>query len=1066
MPKRWLSLRGRQQHNSPVIEHTSSDKAKQDFDFAFSAETPASFSTALPSRDTQFRTTPYDERPTMARGIENRPRKQLRIDVDATRPKTSGDNRASTLQLAHHHNTSRSHEDLIGIAFGSPSHPPSTFRSLAGQMSPMVTDHAFGQQGPFPERQRRLLPKSWKKIGSLFAPKNSGLEHGPPLTSSPALSQEPVQHKAVDNQSKHPWLRYRLHVPEQPTRRPPPPPVQIEYVDETFEEACRRKSSSEGKTMLLDPTPIPSPHVVEQIRKSVERPVRLSSLPKLEVSIPNPPLDRYTVMFKDVSQSSNLLARRSKTLESLKSPDLKHESSRMPEAKHIIEPLPEGELLPARRMTDPKLPKPEFAMKASTSSPTVSKYSLFPPASPAPIKIIGKIHHESPLKRTVSSPARLSPMEPTFPKEKPRVVTDPRKPSAMHDVISPATNTASTDATEPCWSAVHSIKSSVSSSNTEEIFFDIRNFRDSKGIEDGQHFVMARPESAVVNLARTRSKLNKSSTRRKPEPPTLSRPTIPAARADRHDSISSVNTAVFDEAIAAVEELTSPQSRKEVSQEARMGLVKSQPASASSPPRSNVSRQSSLNKADLALKLLPPDPGMPTKGSKSRPDQPHSITVPSPIIEEASPSSNKTVTISPEKPIANQAKSRDPSPMPPQPRFNESARKAAPDSRSATPTEKASSNLPLRKPMAAAVAMKPQHTSQPSLSKSPQMIAVRRMDHPIEESPTIPQGPPPRPYSPAEALLLGNKGPPVPKKDSKFIPISKFAARSTVARVEQVGVKPARLARSATDTLVVEAHQTGKKLTGLRKAERSQTIESVSPTAPQAQPRPVVQQASKSDFDIARTVSAKNSPQLGQNGVHTVTAVVQAKPAAEVSVARTVSLARKQSARVLVPGPKLAARRKEEELRRNGTDSATTSATATPVLVTISSPKESEQEQATPQLEEREQQHKPSISSSSDISAPSPAKARLNPLMSNPTDSQISLVSQTSHVSQRSYQSEISTMSKAQERVDKDLIEKFKDKDKSKWDVVESKRMSPVVVIQGERGHKPGASVGVVLDMA
>ena len=137
---------------------------------------------------------------------------------------------------------------------------------------------------------------------------------------------------------------------------------------------------------------------------------------------------------------------------------------------------------------------------------------------------------------------------------------------------------------------------------------------------------------------------------------------------------------------------------------------------------------------------------------------------------------------------------------------------------------------------------------------------------------------------------------------------------------------------------------------------------------------------------------------------------------------------------------------------------------ATPVLVTISSPKEEQQEVELEEVRER----KPSVSVASTVHPPAERartpdiKHKLNPLMSHPMDSQISLVSQHS---QQSYTSEVSTMSKAQERVDQELIEKFKEKDKSKWEVVNGKRMSPIVV-EGHRGHKPGMSVGIVLDMA
>ncbi len=85
---------------------------------------------------------------------------------------------------------------------------------------------------------------------------------------------------------------------------------------------------------------------------------------------------------------------------------------------------------------------------------------------------------------------------------------------------------------------------------------------------------------------------------------------------------------------------------------------------------------------------------------------------------------------------------------------------------------------------------------------SPRIAAVRHVDRPIDDSPTIPQGPPSPKRTPNPPSPIADKPPPVPKKDAKFIPMSKYAPKGTVTAIEQrAGVIPKRPTRANTEDL-------------------------------------------------------------------------------------------------------------------------------------------------------------------------------------------------------------------------------------------------------------------------
>lgn len=1113
MPKRWLSRNGRH-NNTPTI---SSPKPplfhnNQDFDFAFTdlhslrAADVTSLS-ALPSA-------PLDDvRPTTSAGLNGRPKKVLRVDVLSNRPKTSDGPSSPPLPLAEPgRHRSQSEEDLIGVAIGSPGHPPMAFCNNSGEISPRREEHIFGMQGPFPE-QSRLQPVTWKKLGNLFRARQGSMKGKHPEEFERSYAPTPRQH----------WYKPRSHTPD-PIRVPPTIRIDREHPEKLHE-------GSEPKTILdLEPSPPPALTPTDDTSASLVHPRREASLPRLDTK------NTGSRALPSKNSSSSLLARRSRTLENLKSQTFLRVSSDESEAS----PGPRSAERPhsARRQTTPTMSNPPpiaGLVRGGTPSPAVSKYSLFPPA-PA-----GKIVIRSPtgarLERANTSPARLSPAQQQFPAgECPAQLRRGAKAhqdvKTMEVLSSPEEHTASTHRTDrDPWSAGHSPNSSKSSNTTaEEIFFDIKSFRDSRGVDQDDQYVMTRPDSVQVSLARTRSKLNAASrTGKEDEDETEAETeTVRESQADKASTTAnstpnpnenrfSVSTAIFDETIAAVEAMSLPASMREKASAVAAAIPDAKlaqpqtPSSAShyTQPGSVTAARAKIStppKQDLTIKLLPPDPGMPKSRSTSNlRNEVMGRATPSPIPEEpvVRPS---TSSLSPGKKTAGA--SRTPSPHPilaaaeqsiaaahaviealekDQPVSWSEQKRVSPTlgpaeasasiSRTASPATLRTASpatVALQRPPLSATSNVSKQSQKPPLSAtstysqpSPLSAAlqgpaarIKELDRPIEESPTIPQSPGPGKHNPNRATIK-ERPPPVPEKDAKFIPISKFASKSTVEKVERAGVTPARITRSATDSSLSSPLSLQGRMTGYRTASGSSEIGRRplrSETMPSSNSPMLSQAVYRATPKLGQT-QHKESPQL-RDGI----TVVQANPAAEVSVARTVSLARKQSAKVLVPGPKLQARRLEEETKRKETER-----TATPTGLGLV-------------MDETERapthQKQSSISSSE--------KERRGPLNSNPSTSEYVLESAEERAErERAQKAAIVEAAKARARArraesqsreqreqaekDQERIAGYResqgDEERARWEILEKRAMSPLLV-EGHRGHKPGVSVNIVLESA
>ncbi|OAP60542.1 hypothetical protein AYL99_05544 [Fonsecaea erecta] len=965
MPTRWLSIRKR----NPLLYHESTAEPtakQQEFDFAF-GESPSAGQSAsgrIGPRLVQLR-------PTTSSGPTGK--RKLRVEVPSIRPRTSENHKPSPLQNVN--GVSKSEDSLIGLAFGSPSHPPASFCIPAE--GGVTGQNPFLRQHPeTPGNIVQMSSKRWRKLGTLFKSRQAAARRDD-VPSGPTIGL-PTGFVVLDRDTLAETPRFegdqlRTTQLEHPRREAPPPPIKKDQESSTFRTTELVIQKHEDDSISR-----PSTATATDAGSTGEPYIR-PPLPKLELDIPfNLPAAK---------RSSSLLARRSKALDSLKSFDdsrpttegnNNHENShhRNPESE------PSTPLIPPRRLTTPTM----------TRSPATSKYSLFPTTSPAPVKIHGRgpssdrdnLPPPIQLRRSATSPARLSPMQDNFssvPKPEP---LNPNKIVSLNDqtVHSPEDNTASTDREAP-WSSAHSFQSSVSSATTvDEIFFDIKSFRDSKGIEDGQ-FVMTRPDSVQVELARTRSKrvpapshlrhveassggaadVSERTTPVPPEPPAAST----GARSAWTTKHTSVNTAYFDEAIAAVERLTAPTGNA-------ASPVEKVP---SIPAVTIANHDEKLHQSTPIVTVQHPHPSEHQSRLAGMTHEEVSHLIPSPVAEVKEDDSPRPNT-SPVKVV------NTPSVLPP----------------------------------------------QVTKGVSPRVAAVKRVDRPIDDSPTIPQGPP-SPRRPAKATPTApsnDKPPPVPKKDAKFIPLSKYAAKSTVTAIEQrSGVTPTRPVRANTEDLTVRsaAPRVSK--------DRSATL----PSSLKPHSHDLVQNSSLRGLEKA--IPPRSNP------------VASHPVAAEVAVARTVSLSRKQSARIHVPGPRLAARRAEA------------------------------QAQAQSQAQPSSQSHlKPGSA---------PQKHGRNP----------SSTSQRSNRSQRSFlggghrHKRTASSAKSASRASKDLSsnknalkvtkpqadgktgstfgkflwskesEKQLIKEARKWEILEKKSYSPVVV-QAERGHRPGVSLGLVVE--
>lgn len=130
--------------------------------------------------------------------------------------------------------------------------------------------------------------------------------------------------------------------------------------------------------------------------------------------------------------------------------------------------------------------------------------------------------------------------------------------------------------------------------------------------------------------------------------------------------------------------------------------------------------------------------------------------------------------------------------------------------------------------------------------------------------------------------------PPVPIKDSRFIPLSKYAPKQTTENLaRQTGLRSVRTTRSNTDNLASYISRTSSSGRS-RGPERSSTV----PACLRHIPRP------KHTLSPP-VIAGPSSTRGGSKDKPTMIAYI--KPAAEISVARKISLSRQPSTKVTMP---------------------------------------------------------------------------------------------------------------------------------------------------------------------
>lgn len=476
MPRRWLSVK----QGKETSQTSSGDiNADNEFVFVFRAEC------GLQERTDEG----LELRPTTSGGERYRSKRKPDLSLLIERPKSSDSVLHKTPRSA------RFRDSQIGVALGSPHHPPRAVTDIDAAMSPEQQHHAFTSQGPLPATQN-TKPRKWK-LGGLFRSKST-------------VSKENFYNvKVISPEAKK--LGLPIHSTRTPWRNPKSPLV----VQNDFES----------------PPPMPvlkdSLNVSEHDAKIVGDQTH-AVIPTLEVSIPGTPLERYSVMFKDVNgvQQSRLLIRRSKGLNQLVIAEETREQLQVPSL--------------TRRATSPTTSSPSNTSNICGHGSNNPKYSLFPTT---PTLCITQAARDSPgslRNRSATAPSLSCNTE--APAKATATCTSQTDAAQSQDkqsgmLAKPITlRTASQDSR---------------GSSQSEIFFDIKSFRDSKG-QEGHQFV--RPPSAVVQVARTKSNARKLKQKQQDG-------VRPEMLVDIERDVKTTSVEI-DETIALVESLTSPSTIK------------------------------------------------------------------------------------------------------------------------------------------------------------------------------------------------------------------------------------------------------------------------------------------------------------------------------------------------------------------------------------------------------------------------------------------------------------------------------------------------------------------------
>ncbi|TPX10535.1 uncharacterized protein E0L32_008585 [Thyridium curvatum] len=301
----------------------------------------------------------------------------------------------------------RSGEIQIGMALGSPSHPPSVASTAWQPQMPVVREAAPSSATKSEQPLQRS--KTRRKIFGIFGSRKHAEPAKAQLESSDSESAATTPVRAVA-QSPREGAPMRSNTQ---TQRPKHQPLMVRTNTEPFAKSPLREASTQpvlrskasepafghshrSRAAMQDSLQVPA-------ARSVSRPARS---PYLDIEIPDVKMERYSVMFgsllnqqKQQQPASSLLARRQATLDKLK--NINDRIVQEEEARH-----PVRDTVREKRASSPQPTKsPGFTLFPPT--PSTAKHVDSPPMPPPPML--------SPRLRSNTSPALLqSPVKTTF----------------------------------------------------------------------------------------------------------------------------------------------------------------------------------------------------------------------------------------------------------------------------------------------------------------------------------------------------------------------------------------------------------------------------------------------------------------------------------------------------------------------------------------------------------------------------------------------------------------------------------------------------------------------------
>jgi hypothetical protein len=379
---------------------------------------------------------------------------------------------------------------MIGVAVGSPSQLQPTNPGSIGQspLAKMEMELLNSNDHYFEDPTNKNKGARWKKIGGLFKAKNAFVNEPAP---SPFYQLQAQYAAKVANQSESSFHSRSID----PTPHEQDARFLFDKIlgsngqldPQKYEESSAQPMAGirSGTDKLSNPSDYTPTQ--RQPRQKIAPP----GLSLLDVKIPDVQMERYSVMFGsllDKQDSPNLLSRRDRELKKLLT--ISDESEESSEVARAQAQQPERFDNPSVN-SDPSYLAPDVqnAYPRRATSPTPSKspsFSLFPQLPQAPEKIVGPIlpGKQSPLQRSFTAPARLSPRQEAFDLD---VVHPPHPGNLVTEyraVASPPATASTSDLKRDSSTFLIQSPTSTRSSVNEDALLDIQSVGESVRTQD------------------------------------------------------------------------------------------------------------------------------------------------------------------------------------------------------------------------------------------------------------------------------------------------------------------------------------------------------------------------------------------------------------------------------------------------------------------------------------------------------------------------------------------------------------------------------------------------------